>query len=172
MNILRSLFAREPVQFRSSYRPDEAAARLQAVVKRASLFINFSEEEALVGKVSIANVSVCRQRPFHRNSFVPWFRGTFRVQGGITTLDGYFMIHWFPRWFMIFWLVMLSGFAVTAWGACLKQNVPWIAALPFIAAPVAMAFLGLLIAHVGIRSAHDDRRYISEAIQNAIRGPA
>jgi hypothetical protein len=73
---------------------------------------------------------------------------------------------------MIFWLVMLSGFAVTTWGVFLKQSVPWTTALPFIAAPIAIAFFGLVMAHVGIRWAHDDRSYISEAIENAIRGPA
>jgi len=113
---------------------------------------------------------VYRQRLLQRNSFVPLFRGTFQVQDGITTLDGYFTIHWFPKVFMIFWLVMLFSFSVTAWAMMIKQNVQWVVALPFMIGPIAMAVVGLLIAHICIRWAHDDREYVSEVIQNAIHG--
>ncbi len=168
LKIFQSLFGRETARFRSQYQPAEAALRLQSVVKRLPFFIRFSEEETLVGRVAVENVVVYRQRPLQRNSFVPLFRGTFQVQNGITTLDGYFTIHWFPKVFMVFWLVMAFSFSVTAWAMMVKQNVQWVAAVPFIIGPIAMAVVGLLIAHVGIRWAHNDREYISEVIENAI----
>ena len=148
LKIFQSLFVRETARFRSQYQPAEAALRLQSVVKRPPFFIRFSEEEALVGRVSVENVMVYRQRLLQRNSFVPLFRGTFQVQDGITTLDGYFTIHWFPKVFMIFWLVMLFSFSVTAWAMMVKQNVQWVVALPFMIGPIAMAVVGLLIAHI------------------------
>ncbi|MBD8881979.1 hypothetical protein IHE49_15955 [Rhodanobacter sp. 7MK24] len=155
----------EPVEFVSSYGLLESVARLKAATKRWSLF-NVSEQAA-VGRVSEAHVSLQRVIPMVANSFKPVFVGRFEQVQGKVLLTGRFRLSWFVRLFMAYWF----GFCALSVVLSLATTVlkPTAALMPL--AGVGMFALGLGMTRLFAWFSRNDPAWLSGVIRSALHAP-
>lgn len=152
----------EPVEFVSSYGLVESVDRLKAATKKWSLF-NVSEQAA-VGRVSEARVSLQRVIPMIGNSFKPVFVGRFEQMQGKVVLTGRFRLSWFARLFMAYWF----GFCVLFVALSLVAAIHKPAAALMSLAGAGMFALGLAMTRLFTWFSRNDPAWLSEVIRGAL----
>lgn len=155
----------EPVEFVSSYHLTESVMRLKAATKKWSLF-NVSEQAA-VGRVSEARVSLQRVIPMVGNSFKPVFVGKFEQAQGKVVLVGRFRISWFVRLFMAYWFGFCALFIVLSLIAAIHK--PAAAFMPL--AGIGMFALGLGMTRLFAWFSRNDPAWLSDVIRTALHAP-
>lgn len=156
----------DPVEFASSYDLVESVARLKAATKKWSLF-NVSEQAA-VGRVSEARVSLQRVIPMVGNSFKPVFVGRFEQVQGKVVLTGRFKLSWFVKLFMAYWFGFCALFVVLSLAAAIHKPAAALMSL----AGVGMFALGLGMTRLFAWFSRNDPAWLSDVIRAALRAPA
>lgn len=161
------LFEKDFTSFPSQYSPDEAVRRLRSSVVRTA-FVTLLRE-AVVGKVSLDKVLLYRYRPLFHNSFASLFRGSFQIRNGVTTLEGYFTLHWLVKTFMMFWFCSLLLFIlIVVWALLImKENKPLEGTLGIVV-PLVMAAVGSMFVRFSKWLSRSDREFISKVIRDSI----
>jgi hypothetical protein len=155
----------EPVEFVSSYGLAESVARLKAATRKWSLF-NVSEQAA-VGQVDEARVSLRRMIPMVGNSFKPIFVGRFEQAQGKVVLTGRFRLSWFVKLFMAYWFGFCALFVVLSLTAAIHK--PAVAVVPL--AGVGMFALGLGMTRLFAWFSRNDPVWLSSVIRTALHAP-
>jgi len=157
------LFGSIPARFESDYTLEESIERLGATVQSSVFHSLF--EQAAVGQVSEANVSLQRVLPMVHNGFKPHFKGSFCVESGRVILDGRFAVQPATKIFLGF---AFSFLAICGVIACViffhgeTRNVE-----------VSLGFLGMIplfctIAFFGQWLARNDVAWLSSRIEGAL----
>jgi hypothetical protein len=164
VEILSKLYRSQLVSFPSPYTTEVAFQRLSPLVQRTALNIWF--QEGVVGKVTPTRVTLYHHKYPRRNSFKPFFTGTFTPRNGGTVLAGYFSMHWFIKVFMTVWFGGLAAgaFLILYMGIVQKDPLLFLMLL----GPCAIGALGCALVHIGWKESSDDVAYISEAIRRGI----
>ena len=106
---IRLLFDKQPVRFDSAFEKEESVKRLGRIVKRWPFLPPYGK--SLIGTVKSDKVAI---HLWQRGAWAPVFYGKFRIENGVTILDGYFAQSLFTRIFSALWfgLVILSAFQI------------------------------------------------------------
>lgn len=157
------LYGAEPAAFESRYSVSESVSRLAKVVK-PSLFRALAQESA-VGTVTEQRVSIQRVIPLMRNSWKPFFIGSFRSVGTKILLSGHFTYAPSVKIFMSFWFGFLAIWTVLAAGALFAgaADAYW---LPLFG--VAMFAAGIGMVRIGKWFARNDVAWLSRVISEAL----
>jgi len=166
------LYGSLPARFESDFGREESTLRLQQATKR--MFSGALTHQQAVGTVSELEVVLARRIPFVRNSFAPYFVGSFKETGqGHVVLEGRFTMHWLVKVFLTFWFgfcLLWTTLAIYATWTSATAVMWW-----FPLAGVAMFGIGLVLVQLGKWLARDDTAWLSGIIREALsggRGPA
>ncbi|HTT39768.1 MAG TPA: hypothetical protein VMH32_19135 [Burkholderiales bacterium] len=101
-----------PARFESPFSVQESVALLGQVVK-PSVFHALTKQNA-VGSVTEGKVSIQRVIPWVRNSWKPFFIGSFKTIGGRTVLEGRFTFSPWVKLCMSIWFGFIAIWVVLA----------------------------------------------------------
>jgi hypothetical protein len=161
------LYGSTSVDFDSAYSVDESVRRLSAATESSSL--KALANQAAVGSVTESKVSFQRSIPLIRNSFKPFFVGTFLHRDGGATLSGVFRMHRAVQIFMTFWFgFCLLWTAITTVGTMAHPQNPPI--LPLFG--LGMIVGGVVLVLVGKWFARNDIEWLSGVINKALNADA
>ena len=142
---------------------DEAIDRLSSKVSKTGFFRLTSQ--GMVGTVSKGYTKIQRVIPMFVNSFPPIFVGSFRAEGNRTILSGVFRLGRFVQVFMSIWFgfivlwVLIASVAVIA-----MPSETWF----FPLFGILMFALGVGLVKIGKWRSHNDKKWLTENICNAI----
>ena len=142
---------------------EDAIGRLSSNVSKAT-FSRLAPER-MVGHVSRQSVKIQRVKPMEKNSFKPFFVGSFSELGDKTSLSGVFRFHravqifmtyWFG--FNIFWIIIASAVALV------EPSVEWF--FPF--GGLLMFCFGVGLVRLGKWQSRSDQGWLKKRIGHAI----
>lgn len=105
---IRLLFDKQPARFNSSFGIEESVERLSWFVKRWPYLPPY--RKSLIGTVKSNKVSLS----LGKGGWEPVFHGKFRIENGVTILDGCFVRSLYIRILLSLWfgLLILSAFEI------------------------------------------------------------
>ena len=98
------------------------------------------------------------------NSFPPIFVGSFRAEGNRTILSGVFRLGRFVQVFMSIWFGIIVLWVLIASVAVIAMPSAWF----FPLFGILMFALGVGLVKIGKRRSHNDKKWLTENICNAI----
>jgi hypothetical protein len=161
------IYGSVPAEFESDFNVDESVRRLSAVTKSFAIFTSQAVAE---GEVSKDVVSLRKAYPFFavdlRGGFEPHFKGEFQETGDRVRLSGQFTLGSFTKAFATFWFgIVLLSIGITTPSSLLAGDPRtwW-----FPLAGAGLFALGVAGASFGKRWTHDDIRWLSSVIEEAL----
>jgi hypothetical protein len=158
-------YGKVPIQFVSQYSVEESVARLSAVVKPSILCAVM--EQCAVGSVTQKEVCIQRVIPFIRNSWKPYFYGSFMMVGDAVILKGVFSYSKSMQVVMTLWFGFLILWILTASITALSKSPSDFLPMQF---GFVMLLFGITIVSLGKCFARNDIVWLSRVITKALSG--
>jgi hypothetical protein len=152
-----------PTRFESRFSVQESVSRLTQAVE-PSAFRALTKQSA-VGTVTEEKVSIQRVIPLVRNSWKPFFIGSFKTHGDRTVLEGRFTFSTWVKVFMSVWFGFTAIWTVLVTIAVIAHPVAefW---LPLFGA--GLFCVGILMVLTGKWFARNDIAWLSRVISDAL----
>lgn len=124
--------------------------------------------EAVVGKSEVDMVRLCRFRPLIRNSFNPYFNGSFEVRDAETVLEGHFSTDRATKVFVVLYFGFLLLFLLSSAIYVLADPAAVGKVTKGAGIMIGMLIFGVILVAVGNWSTKGDREVITKVIQDSI----
>ena len=151
-----------PARFESPYSVRESVARLAEAVK-PTIFHALTKQSA-VGTVTEEKVSIQRVIPLVRNSWKPFFIGSFKTLQDRTVLAGQFTFSPWAKVFMSVWFGCIAIWIVLATAAVVSHPA---ADFWFPLFGIALFGVGIVMVLMGKWFARNDIAWLSRVISEA-----